>query len=243
MPGPILGGSRGVPPLGYTGTGSPRRAHRARSRGRHWGVRGVPPRPYGGPPLGHPPPRDPPGTNLGRNFAHFVGYLINLPFGTNMGHEFLDKIAHFGTFWTNIRLYIRSALPKHPPKRPLLGVPQDPPFWTVSALQEAPKTGFLGVHWGVPKRPPNGPLSIPPWTCPRPPSRGGPAGGAPGAGARAGGAPPGPPRGPPWGPPFWTPFWNPPIDPQTLYCEGELRSPSTPSPPKEVHWDAFVPLL
>ena len=62
VPGPILGGSRGVPPLGYTGTGSPRRAHRARSRGRHWGVRGVPPPTIWGTPPGTPPsPGPPPG--------------------------------------------------------------------------------------------------------------------------------------------------------------------------------------
>ena len=138
------------------------------------GSRGVPPLGPAGDPQNRQVPENPPGPPAGQKSAHFVGYLINLPFGTNMGHEFLGFFAILGQTWD-------------PPKRgldtPQNTPPLGPPILTVNVRLEGPKTPFFGVPYGsqldpfwTPLRPPRDP----PRGAPRPGGRAGGPGGPPG---------------------------------------------------------------
>ena len=125
-------------------------------------------------------PKNPPGPPGGQKSAHFVGYLINLPFGTNMAPLFLGFLDPPGQTWD-------------PPKRGSGYPPKTPPLWTPPFLQiprdkEGPKGSFLGVFWD-PFWTPFGPPMDPPGTPPGGPPRRGGARGGPGAPPGARGAP------------------------------------------------------
>ena len=62
--------------------------------------------------------KPPGGENSGKS-AHFVGYLINLPFGTNMVTHFFGFFAFFGQTWPGQTWCMEP---------PFLGPPTDPPF-------------------------------------------------------------------------------------------------------------------
>ena len=122
------GGHRGgLPPLKRPWVEEPEEGpHKgARSRGRKRGGSGGVSPPtcdlgQNGPP-GPGPPRDGPGHPPGQKSAHFVGYLINLPFGTNMGHENLHIFAHFWDSFGRDKTTVWDT----PPNPPILA-----PFWT-----------------------------------------------------------------------------------------------------------------
>ena len=135
-------------------------------------------------PLDYPPgpPRDTPGPPAGQNFAHFVGYLINLPFGTNMGHFFFGIFCIFGTKLAGTKLPICGGS-KIPPKNTLFLTPKKGYFRYEKGLEKGQKRPIFGVIFRVK----NGPFLTPFWTPKNPPPGppGGPPRGAPpGGGAR-----------------------------------------------------------
>ena len=138
-------------------------------------------------PLDYPPgpPRDTPGPPAGQNFAHFVGYLINLPFGTNMGHFFFGIFCVFGTKLAGTKMAI-SGGSKIPPKNTLFLTPKKGYFRYEKGLEKGQKRPIFGVIF----RAKNDPFLTPFWTPKNPPP--GPPGGPPrGAPPRAGARGPG----------------------------------------------------
>ena len=146
------------------------------------GSRGVPPLgPAGGPRIVsfRKTPRDPPGPPGGQKSAHFVGYLINLPFGTNMAPLFLGFLTPRDKHGTPPKGGLDTP-PKHPPYGPPLS-------YRFLETRKAQKGRFWG-SFGTPFGPPLDPFGTPP---------GPPLGGPPGGGARGGArGPPGRPGAP-----------------------------------------------
>ena len=227
-PSPILGGSRGVPPLAILGRGARGGPIGPVAEGAIGGSGGYPPDHMGDPPWDTPPGGPP----RGGEFCTFRGVFNKSPIRDKHGTRIF---GHFCTFLGHLdkhRWYIGTTLPIQPPYGGYIGGTPRTPHSVYICAPIWPKTPFLGVLWGVPKRPPIEPPMHTPYVRPRPPQTPGARAGGPGGGrARGGpGGPPGTPPGDPPGPPFLDPPGVPPMDPHLDPTgQGEPRSPCTPS--------------